>query len=214
MRVFDLFLLVFSLFVLYLIINSYYFQVLLHRMRIRKNFINQFKLSVKGIYYPSGYFAISHHFVTPEEYRSFSNRHKLSFSKCYNIVTFKTTDANWELFFHLVKEGGSYSEILTIRVFPKNLRIKSEGNIEKNYSRLNIFTNNRYLTSILERKDTNDYLNWLIRHNGDILLISHNNLHFKAFLKSRKLSVNRALDMIKAMNGIKNNIYRDDVLEY
>jgi len=214
MNYLDLFLLLFFTFIIYLFYNAYFFQLYLHKYRLKSSFVNNFKNSVKGTFHDEGYFAMSHPFVSKEEFKSFSNRHKISFSKCYNMVLFKTSDANWELFFHLIKEGTVYSEIMTIRVFPKYLRIKSEGNIEKNYSRLNIFTNNRYLTSILESHASTDYLKWLIRHNGDILLVSHNNLHFKAFLTDKKLSEQRALDMIKALNGIKDLVYRKDVLEY
>ena len=107
-----------------------------------------------------------------------------------------------------------FSEIMTFRVFPKHNHIKSEGNIEKNYSKLNIFTNNRYLTKILEKNETDNALNWLIRHNGDILIVFHNNLHFKAFLKGNKLSTKRALEMINALDIIKSEIYKKDVLEY
>lgn len=177
-------------------------------------FLNEFVNSVKGEFFASAHFASSHKLVSNAEFRSFSNTHKLVFSKCFNVVKFKTADANWELFFHLVKEGGKFSEILNVRVFPKHIKIRSEGNVEKNYSRLNIFTNNRYLTSVLESQITNDFLKWLIRHNGDILLISHNNLHFKAFLMAKNLNVSRSMDMVKAMNGIKTEIYKLNTLEY
>ena len=207
--------LIFMLFILaYSFYNAYSFQLYLHKRKLKKTFVKGFKETVKGIFFESGYFAISHQFVKNDEYKSFSNRTKSLFSKCYNVILFKTDDANWELFFHIVRDGIKYSEIMTIRVFPKHLRIKSEGNVEKNYSRINIFTNNRYLTKILESQTTSDYLKWLIRHNGDILLISHNNLHFKAFLSPKKISEQRVLDMVKALNGIKNAIFRDDVLEY
>jgi len=199
---------------IYILFNSYSFQIFLHKRKLKRNFLDNFISKVKGKYYKRGHFAISHHFVSEEKFKTFSNRHKISFSKCYNIITFKTPDANWELFFHLIKEGLSYTEILTIRVFPKHNRIKSEGNVEKNYSRLNIFTNNRYLTQVLESSQSKDYLKWLIRHNGDILLISNNNIHFKAFLNSGVLSVERALDMVKSLNGLKNKIYRENIIEY
>jgi len=210
----GLFLMIFFSFVFYLLYNAYFFQLFLHKYRLRSSFVKNFQNSVKGNFHDEGYFGMSHPFVSKEEYKSFSNRYRVSFSKCYNVVLFKTPDANWELFFHLLKDGTVYSEIMTIRVFPKHLRIKSEGNIEKNYSRLNIFTNNRYLTSVLESQSTNDYLKWLIRHNGDILLVSHNNLHFKAFLTSKEFSEQRLLDMVKSLNGIKDAIYREDVIEY
>lgn len=178
-------------------------------------FIDKFVESVKGIYISKAYFAVSHRIVHVKSFKSFSNRQKVQFGMCYNVVTFKTPDANWELFFHLVKQSTlKYDEILTLRVFPINNRIKSEGNVEKTYSKLNIFTNNRYLTGILESNEVTDLLKWLIRCDEDILLISPNNLHFKAFLKNGKFSSTRAMDMIKAMNSIKNKIYKDNVLEY
>ncbi len=198
----------------YVVYNSYGFQLFLHKRRVKKSFIDDFVSKVKGVYVSEAYFASAHRLVPKEEYKSYSNRQKLHFSKCYNVVTFKTQDASWEFFFHLVREGLKFSELMSLRVFPKHNKIRSEGNVEKNYSRLNIFTNNRYLTEILENQDTEDYLKWLIRHNGDILIISHNNLHFKIFLKGDRMSVDRLLDMVKAIHTIKNKIYRDNILEY
>ncbi len=182
-------------------------------MRLRKTFLQDFKNNVKGSFYKEALFANSHKIISKKEYESFSHKYKVNFSSCYNIIKFKTQDAEWELFFHLVKENYGFQEILNIRVFPKDIKIKSEGNVEKSYSRLNVFTNNSYLTHILET-DGLDYLKWLIRYNGDILLISPNNLHFKAFNVSKKVSVERIMDMIKSINALKRNIYQKDVIEY
>ena len=198
----------------YFVYSSFYFQTLIYRKKLKKPFKEDFKIKVKGEFLSDAYFATSHRLVTPAEHNTYFQRHKVIFSKCYNVIRFKTQDAHWELFFHLVKDGAVFSEQMSLRVFPIKNRIKSEGNVEKNYSRLNIFTNNRYLTGILEESDTKDYLKWLIRHNEDILLISHNNLHFKAFINTNRLTVKRTMDMVKALNVIKNKIFRDDVLEY
>jgi hypothetical protein len=198
----------------YFIYISFPFQTFLYKKKLQKTLKVGLSAAVKGEFIQDGYFAVSHKFVTPIEHKTYFQRHRASFSKCYNVLRFKTPDAHWEIFFHLVKDGSVFSEQMSLRVFPIKKRIKSEGNIEKNYSRLNIFTNNRYLTQVLENSETKDYLKWLIRHNEDILLISHNNLHFKAFIDTRKLSVKRTLDMIKAMNVVKSKIYRDDVIEY
>jgi hypothetical protein len=202
-------------FIIFLFYNSYYIQTLIYRFKRKNKFVIPFLNKVKGTYYSQAYFAVSHKVVRKDEYKNFSERFKLNFSKCHNVVLFKTKDADFELFFYLIKEDGlKYSEILTIRVFPKDNHINSEGNIEKNYSRLNIFTNNRYLTQILENEETLDYLNWLLRKNGDILLVSPTNLHYKIFLNERDVSISRILDMIKALHKIKNKIYRKGVLEY
>jgi len=207
------FILVLSI-LIYTFYTNYFFQEYLHKKKIKSQILGDFIDSVKGEYIEKAYFAASHKLVSISQFKSFSNSHKLLFSKCYSIVKFKTQDADWELYFHLVKESGKYSEILNIRVFPKFYKLKSEGNVEKNYSRLNIFTNNRYLTGVLESPEVNDYLKWLIRHNGDILLVSNNNLHFKAFLTNKKLNSNRIMDMIKAINGIKSSVFRKEVIEY
>ncbi|MCA9459163.1 MAG: hypothetical protein KC550_01295, partial [Nanoarchaeota archaeon] len=180
-------------FCIYVFYTSYFFQMNIHKKKTKMLFIDKFVESVKGIYISKAYFAVSHRIVHVKSFKSFSNRQKVQFGMCYNVVTFKTPDANWELFFHLVKQSTlKYDEILTLRVFPINNRIKSEGNVEKTYSKLNIFTNNRYLTGILESNEVTDLLKWLIRCDEDILLISPNNLHFKAFLKNGKFSSTRA----------------------
>jgi len=202
-----------SLVILYLLLNSYAFQFLYHKHRVKKGFIEQFQTNVKGKMLESAYFAPSHKIISNSEYRTSSNRQKINFSKCYNIITFKTADVKWEMFFNIIREDNSFSEVFNLRAFPAKNYIKTEGNVEKNYSRLNIFTNNGYLTHVLE-KNCLDHLKWLIRHNGDILLISNNNLHFKAILDPKVLSSTRAMDMVKAMHSIKTEIYKDDVIEY
>lgn len=207
----GIFLLLIIFFVIY---NSYSFQVLLYRNRMKNSYIKDFASNVKGNFMSKGYFANTHKIVTKENYSSMSNRYKSSFHSCYNIVTFKTPDCSWELFFYLISEGLSYREVMAIRAFPKKNKIRSEGNVEKNYSRLNIFTNNRYLTGILEGGEVHDCLNWLIRHNDDILLISHNSVYFKAFLNKSNMSVSRTMDMVKALNIIQKRIYKEDIIEY
>ncbi len=197
----------------YFLYTSHFFQFYMHRYRVKSSFLNEFKGSVKGKFTKVAYFAPSHKIISKSEYNSLPNREKVNFSKCYNVITFKSTDVYWELYFHLVKEEITFIEVFNLRAFPIEYKIKSEGNVEKSYSRLNVFTNNHYLTEILEGKANNN-LKWLIRKNGDILLIGSNNLHYKAFLDSKKMTHERALDMVKAMNGIKHDIYKKDVLEY
>ncbi|MDA3855213.1 MAG: hypothetical protein PF569_03060 [Candidatus Woesearchaeota archaeon] len=208
-----LFLVFLGLLFSYFFYTGYFFQFILHKYRVKNSFIEEFNKNVKGRYASTSYFGNSHKLVSKAEFHSFSNKHKINFSMCHNIVRFKTADSEWEIFFNLIKEGVGFREVFNLRVFPRSHLIKSEGNVEKNYSRLNVFTNNSYLTKILE-KDTIDNLKWLIRYNGDILLISPNNLHFKAFLDSQKLNVGRVMDMVKAMNNINSSIYKEDVIEY
>ncbi len=215
-----MFIIVFLLLVLlfaalgYMILTNYKIQTFLRRRRVKNLLIDSLVSELKGKYYPLGYFSSCHKVVLPGEYKGFTLHHKANFSECYNIIKFKTQFADLEIFFTLIKEGVKFVEVFNLRVFPRHYHIKSEGNVEKNYSRLNIFTNNKYLTEKLEEDSVNDYLKWLIRYNGDVLLISKNNLHFKAFTDPTRLSVSRVMDMIKAIHYIATEIYTKDNLEY
>lgn len=114
----------------FVFISSYSFQIFFHKFFTKHTFLESFVARVKGRL-SLLVFAISHSIVEPNEYKTLSLRHKTMFSSCYNIVTFKTPDAKWELFFHLVREGLGYNEILTLRCFPHSHKIRSEGNVEK-----------------------------------------------------------------------------------
>ena len=80
------------LFVLYLIYSSHFSQILI-RKRIKKDFINRLKRKVKGVYLSNGYFAASHKIITQKEFNSFSNKDKLKYSSCYNVIKFKTEES-------------------------------------------------------------------------------------------------------------------------
>ena len=202
-----------AIFIAYFLYKSYPFQFFYHKHRIKKLFIKDFKNKVRGRYSAKAYFAPSHKIISNSEYHASTNRQKVNFSECYNVIRFKTVDIDWEIYFNLIRDGSTFTEVFNLRAFSRNYKIKSEGNVEKSYSRINVFTNNSYLTQVLE-KQANDDLKWLVRYNGDILLISHNNLHFKAFLDAKHLSVSRVIDMVKAMNNIKSKVYKKDVIEY
>lgn len=200
-------------FVLYLGYSSYSFQVFLRKFLVKKSFVFDFLDKVKGIFISSGYYALSYKILSSKEYSKLKKRYKIEYGGCYNVVKFKTTDANWELFFYLVREGIKFKDILVIRAFPTGVILKSEGNVEKLHSRLNLYSNNRYLTHILEENSTQQTLNWLLRSNSDVLQIFNNNLHYKITLENR-LSSERVLEMIKALNIIKGKIYKKGLLEY
>lgn len=200
--------------IIYVFFSSSSLQFYLNQRKLKKTLIDEILKNVKGDFHKKGYFAVSHKIIKPEEFNSYSTKHKLPFTICYNVITFRTQEASFEFFFHVVKDGIRFSEIMNIRVFPKENKIRSEGNIEKNYSRINIFTNNKYLTTLLETHEVQDNLKWLLRKNGDILLIHPNNLHYKVFLKPSELTSQRFLDMVKALNHIKTKVYKENILEY
>lgn len=200
--------------IIYVLYTSFWIQILFRKAKYKALVLKKIAKDTNAMYYDTAYFATSHKFITKKEYSAFSGRHKLAFTKCYNALKFKTSDAQWEVFFHLVKEGLTFSEIITIRVFPFRHKIKSEGNIEKTLSRLNIVTNNRYLSELLQNSENKAYLNWLLKKSGEILLVTHNNLHFKAFVDSEKLTSKRVHEMIRAINTLQKRIYKEGVLEY
>lgn len=208
---FAIFLLALIAFILY---TNYDVQIYLHRKSIKSSQLQEFISQVNGKYYKKAYFAKNHKVITDKDHNMYYSRHRLSFSKCYNCVTFKTKDASWELFFSLVKDGAVYSEIMSIRVFPHGNRIRSEGTIEKNFSRIHVLTNSRYLTDLLEEETSQTYLNWLLHKNDDILLVSHNMLQYKTFVDSKELRSKKVLKSLKAIHAIKNIIYRKGVIEY
>lgn len=200
---------------LYVVYSSYFFQSYVRMKRIEKNFLPNFLSKVKGSHTQKAYFEPFYMAIKKEDFLQLSNSRKANFSKCYNLVTFKTPDANWELFFYVIKEGLIFREVMTIRIFPKNFKIRSEGSIEKNHSRLNILTNNRYLSNILEAMDSRDTLKWILRKHGDTLYVNNRDLTYKISIESKTLiSVDRVMDIIKALNITKSKIYKKDTLEY
>jgi len=200
--------------VIYVSLTNYKIQLLIRRNSFNKTVFNKILEGVKGRFCKVGYYSTNHKVVLKGEYKSFTNRHKVNFSQCFDIIRFKTQFGHMELFFSLIRENLRFYEVLNLRIFPYESFIKSEGNVEKNYSRLNIFTNNKYLTELLETHEMRELLNWLIRYNGDILLISKNNLHFKAFVNPKKLSYERIMDMIKVIHMIAVKIYKGKHIEY
>lgn len=206
-----IFLLALIAFILY---RNYGVQIYLHRKSLNSSQLKNFTSQVNGKFHKNAYFAKNHKVVTDKDRNIYYSRHRLSFSSCYNCVTFKTKDASWEVFFYLVKTGAVYSEIMSIRVFPHGNRIRSEGTIEKNFSRINILTNNRYLTDLLEEENSHSYLNKLLHKNEDILIVSHNMLQFKTFVDSKNSFSKKALKSVQSLHAIKNIIYRKGVIEY
>lgn len=200
----------------YVIYSSYSFQIWYNRRKLERNFLESFREQVKGIYYKSGHFSPTNKVIFEDEYSNLSNSQKANYSQCYDVITFKTPDSQWELFFYIVKEGMVFTEFLSIRTFPLNSKIKSEANIEKNYSRVNILANNRYLANILESEEVRDTLKWILRETGDNMYVYNNNISFRALIdgQKEKIPVSRVMDMVKSINGIKNKIYKRDVMGY
>lgn len=201
----------------FIVMTSYPVQIELHRVSARRHCVYGFRQQVKGRYRSSGYFGISHRIISPKQFKNLSRRHRSNFYHCYNIVTFKTAEADWEVFFYLIREGVHYSENMGIRCFPRHqVMIKSEGNAERVRGGINVFSNNRYLAEVLEEKDNRELLDTLLRHEYDMLQVLPNNLYSKSFLDKRRqtMSAQRMLEMIRNMDRIRSNVYRKEVIEY
>lgn len=214
----DLMLLIPILFislVLYIIFTSYTFQVFLHKSKYKKKFLNEFAPKVKGKYYEEAFYSETGPIILRYEFKGLPKREQVNLFKCYNVVTFRTPDANWELFFSLVKEGIFFKEVMMVRVFPLQKRIRSEASIEKTHSLVNVLANNRYLSEVLEDAELKDTFKWLLRKNRDMLHIMHNNMNYKIMIgEGKKITVSRLLDIVRSLHTIKNRIYRREVLEY
>lgn len=209
-------LIIFALsFFTYQFVTSYRFQVLLSKRRIKAQFLGKFIPQVKGVFFDEAYYSSSHKIVTPKEFQNMTPNNRAQFSKCFSAVTFKTTESSWELYFYLVKDGIKYTEVLVLRTFPKDLKIRSEGFAERAHSRVNVLTNNRYLTQILEGAEVKELLRWVLRHTGDSLYVNHNNISFRAVqTKTQRVSADRAMEVVKGIHNIKNRIYKKGILEY
>lgn len=209
----SVFIAIIAIFGLYLFYNSYYFQVLLRKHRSKNNFVNEFRERVKGKFYGKGYFNTHSEFITSGEYVSLKKRSKVDYRSCYNAVSFRTPDADWEMFFVLERDGIKYREQVILRAFPHHMRIKSEGTAEKSLSRLSVYSNNKYLSGIIESSDMHDMFHTILKENGDIMHIYHNNLYTNLIVNPH-VTVDFAMEVIKDMNIIKNKVYRRGIMEY
>ncbi len=198
----------------YIAYTSYSIQLFFHKQRLKNFLLKTILNKLKGKYISQAYFASSHKTIPPSQFKTLSNKQKTHFSHCYNLIKFKTSDSNWELFFHLVKEGTVYNEILNLRVFPITAKIRSEANIEKSFGKLNIFANNKYLADTLEIKSIKEVLSNLLDHSEDIILISHNCIHYKTFSDPNMLNENKLMEIIKELNHVKNKIYKENTFNY
>ena len=198
----------------YFLFINFNFQIFLHQKKISSAFLKEFTKKVNGTYYKKAYFAKEHKIVSPKEYNSFNSRHKSSFSHCYNCITFSTQETHWELFFTLIKDNSVFSEIMYLRAFPKKVKLRSQANVERTFSRISVLANNKYLNDILDSSQVQEYISWLLQKDGEVLIVSQNALYFKSLVESRKMSVDKTMNSVKAMNAIKDRVYRKGILEY
>lgn len=199
----------------YMFLTSYRFQIFWRKTKTKKVLIDAILPRVKGKYMAEGHFASSHKVLSKYEYNKLRHSGKLNFSRCYNVITFKTKDSDWEMFFYLVKEGMKFNEVLAIRAFPREVKIKSQATIEKTKDRVNVLANNKYLAQILESYESKELLRWMLNKEGDNFFVYNNNIFYKSIQHGNEIiAVDRALEIIKAAHNLKNRIYKKGILEY
>lgn len=200
--------------VFYLIFITFDFQLFYHRVRSNKSVLQMLAKKFEGRFYTKAFFAQNHKLIDQKGKNHYYHRDQLKFIHCYNAVYFHSKNAYWEVFFHLVKDGSMYSEIMSLRVFPNFYKIKSQGSVERTISGISVLTNNRYLTDLLESEELHHNLDKLVVKTDDILYIAHNSLHFKTFVDSKRITQKEILSKIKYLNEIKNSIFVKDRIEY
>ncbi|MCH8519332.1 MAG: hypothetical protein LAT82_01105 [Nanoarchaeota archaeon] len=205
----SLFIILIALFTLS---QSPYFIMLVRKKFGYSKIVYDIKEQVKGKIDAEGYFSQNQEILTPNAFKNLRMSDQKKYTKCYNILKFKTENSNWELFFYIVKDGFSYSEILTIRAFPQYKIITQEASIERVNGHISIFSSSRFLSEILEEKSTISAFEWIIRTNTDSFLIQNNNLAFKIFCNDKTIQQKKILDYIKVINHIKNKVFKNDNL--
>lgn len=185
----------------------------------RKNFgysalFEQLQNELNATYSQSGYFAQGSKIITPHAYKNLSNRYKIQYTQCYNILKFKTKDTSWEVFLYLVKEGFVYNEILIVRAFPSNKIISKEASIERIRGQISIFSNSRYLSEILEEKEMLSKFEWLVRNDSDSFLLLSNNIMFKAFSDNKVMNSQKIFNILKVIQNVKKRVFDKDTLKF
>lgn len=199
---------------IFIFYNSHNFQIFI-RTKLKKQIISIDLLTqTQGKYLESGYFSSKHKIIEKSEYGNLLKRQKVNLTPCYSILTFKTVDAEWELFFTLVKELGQFKEYLILKCYSNNFKIHSKVAVEKIHSKLEIYSNNHSLMQILNRNSTQNILSPLLTIHEETLNIGHKYIQFKTMSSKEKLSKPKILQKISDINEIKNLIYISGLKPY
>ena len=189
----------------YIFHNSYNFQVLV-RVNLRKKELSSLSKQTSGVYIKSAYFSSQYHITLKNEFKPLLKRQKADLIKCYSIVTFKTIDAKWELFFTLTKDSGKFVENIYLKCYPNNEKINSKAAIEKIHTKLEVYASHHALIQILNEQTTMKNLNSLLTLHEETLNIGVRYLQYKGNLKLKNVSKTKLLHKITLINEIKNKI--------
>ena len=207
----TIFLISFITFILY---NSHNFQILIRNKLKNKLIYKQLLIQTQGKYLKFGYFSPKHKIISKSEYTKLLKRQKINLTPCHSILTFKTLDADWELFFTLIKESGQFKEYLIIKCYTNNIRIKSKVAVERIHSKLEIYSNNQSLMKILNKITTQNILSSILPINEETLTLTTKSLQYKGIITKNNLSKTNILHKITHINEIKDLIYTHGLKPY
>jgi hypothetical protein len=197
----------------YILFNNYSFQVLI-RNNLRKQQLKSLKIQTSGNYFSSGYFSSGHHITLNSEFKKLLLRQKADLIRCYSIVTFKTVDANWELFFTLTRDSGSFIENIYLKCYPIGQKISSKVAVEKIHSKLEVYATHHALIQIINSSNCMNNLNSILTLHEETLNIGTRYLQYKGNLKFENISKTKILHKISHINEIKNQIYVSGIKAY
>jgi len=194
--------------------NSFRFQIFYRIFLRRKKLSEDFVSKTRGEYIEKGHFSTTRRVISESDFSNLFIRDKIKYSACYSIVKFKTLDADWELYFHLVRESGVFKEYMFLKCFLHSNWIRSRGNVEKFHSRFETFASHRALMSIFERGDVKSNMDSLLKENGDLLIVLDRLVSFKSLVRTKKFSSTVLLHKVQQIDNIKKRVYIPGNIEY
>lgn len=213
--IFWILVLIFSIsLTIYILYNSHTFQIFIRTKSKHQELTQKLQPQTKGEYISKGYFSSEHKIIKKKQYSTLFKRQKINLTPCYAILKFQTIDANWELFFTLIKESGKFKEYMVLRCYPFQNHITSRASIEKIHSKIEPYSNKHALMQKLNKHPMHQILNQLLIENGEILNINSNNILYKGLLLNNKISKTKILHKINHINAIKDQIYTFGIKPY
>jgi hypothetical protein len=197
----------------HILYNNYSFQVFI-RNSLRKKQLKSLTQQTSGNYIGSAYFSSGHRITLNSEFKKLLMRQKVDLIRCYSIITFKTIDANWELFFTLTKDSGRFIENIYLKCYPHNQKINSKVSVEKIHSKLEVYATHHALMQILNSQRCMWNLNSILTLHEETFNIGVRYLQYKGNLKFENISKTKILHKISHINEVKNQIYVSGLKAY
>ena len=197
----------------YILYNNYSFQVFI-RNNLRKTQLISLTQQTSGNYIKCAYFSSGHYITLNSEFKKLLMRQKADLVRCYSIITFKTIDADWELFFTLTRDSGRFIENIYLKCYPHNQKIHSKVSVEKIHSKLEVYATHHALMQILNSQKCMGNLNSILTLHEETFNVGVRYLQYKGNLKFENISKTKILHKISHINEVKNQIYVSGLKAY